>query len=146
MNLFLIWSWAVMCWGSSKDKEKLAQDYIQQYQELAILEMKRTGIPASIKLAQAILESNAGTSHFALASNNHFGIKCKQYWKGKTYQHKDDDLDEHGNLRSSCFRAYSTVIDSYIDHSNFLVESPSYFPLFRSKNISYKYWAYGLQP
>ena len=121
------------------------EHYIENHKDIAMVEMRRTGIPASIKLAQAILESRYGTSSFAKESNNHFGIKCKQYWKGHKYYHKDDDNDKNGNLIKSCFRAYDHVWDSYIDHSNFLQGSIYYEPLFRIDKKNYKDWALSLQ-
>ncbi len=125
--------------------DNVRQNYIQNYKDLAIVEMNRTGIPASIKLAQAILESSSGTSVFATSSNNHFGIKCKTYWKGDKYYHKDDDLNDKGELIKSCFRSYATVVDSYIDHSNFITQSPTYSLIFRQENQDYRTWAEGLQ-
>ncbi len=119
--------------------------YINRYKEIAIIEMKRTGIPASIKLAQGILETAGGTGTLAIEANNHFGIKCKNYWKGDTYYHKDDDLDEKGDLIKSCFRSYQNPIDSYVDHSNFIKHNITYSTLINSGNIDYKYWARGLQ-
>lgn len=120
-------------------------DYINDYKDIAILEMQRTGIPASIKLAQGILETSSGSSTLALESKNHFGIKCKSYWKGSTYYHKDDDKNDKGQLIKSCFRAYDTPLDSYVDHSNFIVNSVSYSTLLNSRKIDYKFWARGLQ-
>lgn len=75
-------------------------DYIEQYKKIAIKEMDRAGVPASIKLAQALLESNAGRSELARKANNHFGMKCGSSWKGKTFHKKDDDYDEFGNLKN----------------------------------------------
>jgi flagellum-specific peptidoglycan hydrolase FlgJ len=94
--------------------------YIEQYKYLAIQEMHRTQIPASIKLAQAILESQAGSSLLAIKANNHFGIKCGDRWTGGTYYLKDDDYDKHGNHIQSCFRAYSDPMESFMAHSNLL--------------------------
>lgn len=88
--------------------------------------MYRTGIPASVTLAQGLHESNYGMSKLAIEANNHFGIKCKSYWTGKTYFHKDDDLNKEGNLIESCFRAYRSTVDSYVDRSNFLMQSDRY--------------------
>lgn len=119
--------------------------YIHKYKDLAIVEMHRKGIPASIKLAQAILESQSGTSSFATNTNNHFGIKCKSTWVGGTYYHKDDDVNQQGKLIPSCFRSYSRVVDSYVDHSNFLSERSYYAKLWSLSKIDYKGWAYGLQ-
>lgn len=122
-----------------------AKSYIDTYSELAIIEMYRAGIPASITLAQALHESNIGKSDLATRANNHFGIKCKSYWKGSTFYHKDDDLDKNGQLIKSCFRAYDSVHDSYIDHSNFLKYTFNYQQLFALGSKDYKGWAYGLK-
>ncbi len=125
--------------------ENIRESYIESHKDIAIVEMHRSGIPASVKLAQAILESHSGTSSFAISSNNHFGIKCKSYWKGNTYYHKDDDFDDEGQLLESCFRSYNRVMDSYIDHSNFLRESSHYAGLFLLPLSDYVGWAKGLQ-
>lgn len=119
--------------------------YVDQFKELAIVEMQRSGIPASITLAQGILESSNGRSPLAIQANNHFGIKCKKYWRGLTYFHKDDDLDENGNLIKSCFRSYETVIDSYVDHTNFLKQTAHYQELFSYHTTDYTNWAIGLK-
>ncbi len=119
--------------------------YIQQYKYVAIDEMMRSGIPASIILAQGIIESNAGYSSLAKASNNHFGIKCKDYWTGSEYYHPDDDRDAGGNLVPSCFRKYTSVAESYADHSDFLMHSPHYQPLFTYDRTDYEQWAKGLE-
>jgi len=124
--------------------EEVAISYIDLYKDLAVAEMHRTGIPASITLAQAMHESQCGRSELARNSNNHFGIKCKSYWKGESYYHKDDDY-MNGELVKSCFRSYNTIIDSYVDHSNFLKYSSNYIPLFRFDKTDYKSWAEGLQ-
>jgi len=121
------------------------QTYIEDHKDLAVVEMHRKGIPASIKLAQAILESGSGTSSFALSTNNHFGIKCKSYWKGNTYYHHDDDYNDNGELMKSCFRSYERVSDSYVDHSNFISGRSHYAPLFFLEREDYKGWARGLQ-
>jgi flagellum-specific peptidoglycan hydrolase FlgJ len=128
---------------SGPEVDKL--NYIEQYKDLAIVEMHRTGIPASITLAQALHESNAGKSPLALEANNHFGIKCKSYWKGETYFHKDDDLNDRGQLIESCFRSYSTAVESYVDHSNFLTQSKHYSPLFSLDKDDFVAWAWGLK-
>lgn len=114
------------------------QQYIQRYQLLAIEEMNRSGIPASIKMAQACLESGNGNSELSQKSNNHFGIKCKSYWTGKKVYYDDDAKDE-------CFRKYKNVEDSYIDHTNFLMDNPRYFFLFQLKSDDYVGWAKGLK-
>lgn len=118
--------------------------YIQNYKDLAIIEMHRKGIPASITLAQAILESNSGQSSFARSTNNHFGIKCKKWWRGEKYMHEDDDYDEDGNIIESCFRAYDNVFHSYVDHSNFIAHNDHYRSLFDFDIEDYKSWANGL--
>lgn len=131
-----------------KSKPEISEatlSYIDQYKDLAVAEMYRSGIPASIILAQGILESSNGNSRLATGSNNHFGIKCKSYWKGKTYYHKDDDFDDKGKLTDSCFRAYETVIDSYVDHSNFLMYTAHYSVLFQYDRTDYFNWATGLK-
>ncbi len=125
--------------------EAAAYEYIESYKDLAIVEMYRSGIPASITLAQGLHESNYGTSKLATEANNHFGIKCKSYWTGKTYYHKDDDLNKKGELMESCFRAYDSDIDSYIDRSNFLMQTERYAPLFSYSHTDYIGWAYGLK-
>lgn len=124
---------------------KIATDYIDSYKQIAIIEMHRTGVPASITMAQALHESNKGLSVLASSANNHFGIKCKKYWNGQTYYHKDDDLDSKGKLIDSCFRSYETVIDSYVDHSNFLKHGFNYAFLFNLDRKDYHGWAHGLK-
>lgn len=111
--------------------------YIEKYAPLAIDEMERSGVPASIKLAQAVLESADGTSSLARKSNNHFGIKCHD-WTGKTVNHDDDRNNE-------CFRSYSTIEDSYRDHSDFLSTRTRYAFLFEIDPMDYKAWARGLK-
>ncbi|MEY4812617.1 MAG: hypothetical protein RLZZ462_1490 [Bacteroidota bacterium] len=112
--------------------------YIAQYKAIAMKEMKRTGVPASITLAQAILESNSGESNLAKKHNNHFGIKCKSDWTGaKAYQ--DDDA------KQECFRAYETAEISFKDHSNFLKNRPNYVDLFLLDPVDDTAWAYGLK-
>ena len=112
--------------------------YIAQYKAIAMKEMKRTGVPASITLAQAILESNSGESNLAKNHNNHFGIKCKSDWTGaKAYQ--DDDA------KQECFRAYDAAELSFKDHSNFLKNRPNYVDLFLLDPVDDTAWAYGLK-
>ena len=112
--------------------------YIDQYNSLAIQHQKKYGIPASITLAQGILESGAGLSKLARESNNHFGIKCHSDWKGGRSYHDDDE-------RGECFRKYRKVEDSYEDHSHFLKDRSRYAGLFRLNITDYKGWARGLQ-
>ena len=114
------------------------RQYVDTYKELAIAEMKRTGVPASIKLAQGIHETMAGTSVLVQRSNNHFGIKCKSNWAGESVSHDDD-------ARGECFRKYALAEDSYRDHSNFLKNSPRYASLFALDPLDYSAWAYGLK-
>ena len=114
------------------------QDYIRKYAPDAMRQQIKYGIPSSITLAQGLLESNAGNSEMARQSNNHFGIKCHNDWKGETYRHWDD-----GEM--SCFRKYKTVLDSYNDHSLFLVTKSRYDFLFDLNVKDYKGWAKGLK-
>ena len=112
--------------------------YIKEYAPLAVEQMKKHKIPASITLAQGLLESGAGTSSLARKSNNHFGIKCHSTWRGKKVYYDDDSPKE-------CFRAYRKVEDSYEDHSKFLTEGARYRFLFDLKITDYKGWAKGLK-
>lgn len=132
-------------WHPPESIKTYVLTYIEQYKYAAIDEMARSGIPASIILAQAIVETNAGTSNLARKSNNHFGIKCKDYWEGETYFSPDDDKDINGNIIPSCFRQYSTVLDSYKDHSDFLMQTEHYQGLFGYDKTEYVQWANGLQ-
>lgn len=127
------------------EERLVAIAYIDRFSQLAVDEMNRVGIPASIKLAQAVVESNAGRSNLAMNSNNHFGIKCKSYWTGLQYFHKDDDLDKNGKLIESCFRAYQNIENSFRDHSDFLRNSGKYDILFSLDKTDYKGWAWGLK-
>jgi LysM repeat protein len=114
------------------------REYINKFQLLAIEEMNRSGIPASIKMAQACLESSNGNSDLSRMSNNHFGIKCKTTWRGEKVYYDDDHKGE-------CFRKYKTVEESFIDHTNFLVGNPRYASLFELPRDDYKGWARGLK-
>ena len=122
---------------AQKEKERIAR-YIEQYKDLAIAEMVRTGIPASITLAQGVLETGFGQSDLALNANNHFGIKCKAEWTGETVLHDDDSKGE-------CFRKYPSVEASYKDHSDFLRTRPNYASLFLLDPSDYSGWAKGLK-
>ena len=117
---------------------KSIKQYVDEYKDDAIHEMHKDGIPASITLAQGIQESNAGNSPLAILANNHFGIKCQKEWNGPTYIQDDDTKNE-------CFRKYSSVFDSYVDHSNFLKSRPRYAFLFHLDVFDYKGWANGLK-
>jgi len=122
--------------GQMKWNERY-QQYIDQYKDIAIEQMQRWKIPASITLAQGIFESGAGQSDLVLNSNNHFGIKCHG-WTGRTF-YKDDDA------KNECFRAYDSAFDSYEDHSRFLASGQRYRSLFSLKTTDYKGWARGLK-
>lgn len=112
--------------------------YIAQYRDLAVEEQRRSGIPAAITLAQGIHETVAGSSELASNANNHFGIKCKKNWTGDTYTYTDDAPDE-------CFRKYTNAEASYRDHSDYLMQSPRYAPLFKLSVTDYASWAMGLR-
>lgn len=123
-------------------------NYILTYRDIAIREMQRTGIPASIKLAQGILESGIGKSELSVNANNHFGIKCGKDWIGQTYSLEDDDYDTTGVLMKSCFRVYNDATESYIAHSDFLrnpAKNSRYGFLFALDPRDYKEWARGLK-
>ena len=122
----------------AQSRNKQYESYIKKYRELAVEEMKKYHIPASITLAQGLLESGAGQSTLARKSNNHFGIKCGSDWRGRTVRHDDD-------ARNECFRAYKHPKQSYEDHSKFLVSRPRYASLFKLKITDYKGWARGLK-
>ncbi len=114
------------------------EEYIDRYKQIAVDHMERYGIPASITMAQGLLESDAGNSWLARASNNHFGIKCKRNWRGARVYHDDDAPDE-------CFRSYPSVEASYRDHAEFLDTQPRYDSLFRYAPTDYRSWARGLK-
>lgn len=115
-----------------------AQQYVLEYKDIAVNDMHKTGIPASIKLAQAMFESNFGRSDLAIKGNNHFGIKCYKSWKGGRLFYNDDKPNE-------CFRQYDWVDDSYADHSRIITTKKRYASLFELAPIDYKGWAKGLQ-
>ena len=122
----------------TRDSEATTESYINSYKDLAISEMKRTGIPASITLAQGIIESDMGRSSLALEANNHFGIKCHDDWSGPSMRYTD-------NRRNECFRKYGKPEDSFRDHSDFLRSEPRYRSLFSLGSADYKGWAHGLK-
>ena len=124
--------------GTASAQRMSVQDYIATYKDAAIAQMKRLGVPASIILAQGILETESGNSDLVKRSNNHFGIKCKSSWTGMSVSHTDDAPNE-------CFRKYNTADESYQDHSNYLYNSPRYASLFKLASTDYKGWAYGLK-
>lgn len=119
-------------------QNKAYLDYIATYKDIAQQEMRKYGIPASITLAQGLLESGGGKSRLALEGNNHFGIKCQNVWTGETISHDDD-------AKGECFRKYPAAIESYEDHSKFLVSRPRYAFLFEFAPNDYKAWAFGLK-
>lgn len=124
--------------NSLSAQKQSTSEYIQQYKNIAIREMQQYRIPASIKMAQGILESSSGNSKLAKEARNHFGIKCKKSWNGPTFIQDDDAKDE-------CFRKYETALDSYEDHSQFLKTNARYSELFTLEISDYKGWAMGLK-
>ncbi|TAH05397.1 MAG: LysM peptidoglycan-binding domain-containing protein [Sphingobacteriales bacterium] len=137
-SIFIILLIIIRVAGAAQSRDELIQQYITSYKNLAIEEMKRTGVPAAIKLAQGIHETEAGNSVLVKKSNNHFGIKCKTGWDGPKVYHDDDE-------RGECFRSYTAAEASYRDHSNFLKNSQRYAFLFALDPTDYKGWAYGLK-
>ena len=146
--IFLPIAWVMTCVTGlvAQIPSQAHLDYIQKYKFIAIQEMHRAGIPASITLAQGILESSAGTSWLAVEGNNHFGIKCGSDWYGETFYKKDDDRNANGDLVMSCFRKYDTPEESFVAHSDFLrhPNKPWYKPLFELSITDYVAWAKGL--
>ncbi|MGZ5252790.1 MAG: glucosaminidase domain-containing protein [Flavitalea sp.] len=137
-KLFAIVAAISISLGTFAQGSKEVMEYISQYREIAIAEMVRTGVPASIKLAQGIHETGAGKSELVIKSNNHFGIKCKSNWTGGKVYHDDDASGE-------CFRSYDDPLTSYTDHSDFLKKNQRYAFLFQLDPHDYKGWAYGLK-
>lgn len=119
------------------EKRNPYQEYIDTYSEMAIEQQKAHGIPASITIAQGLLESRAGQSSLATLGNNHFGIKCHNEWKGDTLLRNDDAANE-------CFRSYASAMESFDDHSRFLLRK-RYAPLFKNDVTDYAAWARGLK-
>ena len=128
---------ATMMLAQTNSKSQAFVDYIERYRKIAVEQMEKHGIPASITLAQGLLESGAGSSELAKKSNNHFGIKCGSTWFGPTTTHFDDG-------RNECFRVYSNASESFEDHSQFLLKE-RYSRLFRLSITDYKGWARGLK-
>ncbi len=120
--------------GQPNDRE----EYIKRFAPIVKQKMREFGIPASISMAQGILESGAGTSRLALEANNHFGIKCHREWTGETFLYDDDHKNE-------CFRKYPSPAQSYHDHSLFLTQRPRYADLFKLPISDYSAWAHGLK-
>ncbi|MBQ6573268.1 MAG: glucosaminidase domain-containing protein [Bacteroidales bacterium] len=128
----------LMCAIQLNAQKLTREQYIKKYKDIAIKQMHKHKIPASIILAQGCLESNNGNSALATKANNHFGIKCHDGWRGKKFRQDDDAKNE-------CFRKYSNAIDSYTDHSYFLTSRPRYNSLFDLPITDYKGWAHGLK-
>lgn len=136
LSMLLISGFLSFSQNTQRKKETL--DYIDKYKDIAMTEMVKYKIPASITLAQGILESGNGKSKLATKGNNHFGIKCHNDWKGKTMRQDDDAPKE-------CFRVYKNAEESYNDHSKFLKNSSRYASLFDLEITDYKSWAKGLK-
>jgi LysM repeat protein len=134
--LFILFS--VVSFAQPAERKMTPEKYIESYKDEAIKEMLMYNIPASITLAQGMLESGNGNSDLAVYANNHFGIKCHVGWDGPSYI-KDDDT------QNECFRKYPSVLDSYTDHSRFLKGRARYASLFELKRNDYKGWAEGLK-
>lgn len=128
----------LLCMSICSQAQITQEEYIKIYSGMAVREMHRSGVPASITLAQGILESGSGNSFLATQGNNHFGIKCGGSWDGE-YLHWDDDA------RQECFRKYYDAEESFIDHSDFLVRGARYQFLFELKTTDYKGWCHGLK-
>ena len=132
----ILFSFVIVCFTNGQ-RNATHEKYINKYSQIAMQQEKKYNIPASIKLAQAILESGGGTSFLATTANNHFGIKCHEWDGARAYKNAE--------IPNECFRKYSNVADSYEDHSLFLKERPRYAQLFALKKDDYKGWAKGLQ-
>ena len=138
LKLYVILLLSTISYPLLAQNSPIVKQYIETYKDIAIAEMQRTGVPASITLAQGIHETEAGQSDLVRASNNHFGIKCKGNWTGETVFHDDD-------ARGECFRKYNDPADSYRDHSDFLRTRPNYASLFQLDPTDYEGWARGLK-
>lgn len=137
MNIrFTLFAMCSFFWCNAQNEK--TSNYILQFKNIAMQEMIRTGVPAAITLAQAILESQSGESELVKKTNNHFGIKCKPEWTGAKAYHNDDTKGE-------CFRVYNSADASYIDHSNFLKTRANYAFLFQLDKLDHVSWVYGLK-
>jgi LysM repeat protein len=134
LSLFFV----AVLYAQPAERRITRSEYIEKYKDDAIQEMHHSGVPASITLAQGILESGDGNSPLALYANNHFGIKCHTSWKGETFVMDDDEKNE-------CFRKYNSAYESFKDHSEFLTSRSRYASLFELKITDYKGWATGLK-
>ncbi|MBQ9192354.1 MAG: glucosaminidase domain-containing protein [Bacteroidales bacterium] len=124
--------------SAQREGQSPQERYISRYAGIAVNEMYRSGVPASITLAQGIIESSSGASKLAAEGNNHFGIKCHNSWNGRTMRADDD-------RRNECFRVYDSAEESFRDHSDFLRYRDRYKFLFDFQTVDYKSWAYGLK-
>lgn len=136
--LFLLFFNWTLIHAQPAERRITREEYIEMYKDDAIREMLKSGVPASITLAQGILESGNGNSPLAVYAKNHFGVKCHKGWTGESMRLDDDEKNE-------CFRKYETVYESYQDHSNFLTTRGRYSFLFDLKITDYKGWAKGLK-
>lgn len=136
LTVILLFSWHA--YPQSTPGKTTYLDYINTYKDIAVKKMHEYGIPASITLAQGLLESGSGNSDLTVNANNHFGIKCHKEWTGMTYVMDDDEKNE-------CFRKYASAEESFNDHSLFLTSRPRYAGLFQLDKKDYKGWAYGLK-
>lgn len=146
MRIFLIISFVILS-KLMTGQSDITTKYIEKYKHIAVSEMERTGIPASITLAQGLLESNWGRSELAIKSNNHFGIKCSGEWSGGKHFRYDDEYNKLGKKKKSCFREYDSAEESFFDHSSFLTDpnkKKRYGFLFKYDRSDYKSWAKGL--
>jgi len=139
-KLLFVLLFAFLCTfqAASQKRYQVYEDYIEKYSPVAVSHMQKYKIPASITLAQGLLESGAGQSPLTKRSNNHFGIKCHRDWTGGRVYAKDDTPND-------CFRKYNRAEESFEDHSQFLVKGARYSPLFRLTPTDYIGWARGLQ-
>ena len=138
MRKFVIFISLLFCQVAALAQGTPQERYIQKWAPTAVREMYRSGVPASITLAQGLLESRYGLSSLASEGNNHFGIKCHKDWTGKTMRYDDD-------AKGECFRVYGSADESFQDHSDFLRYRDRYKSLFDLKTTDYKGWAYGLK-
>lgn len=130
--------------GGGDVRETRILSYVAAWSPTAVEQMRRDGIPASITLAQGMLESGIGEGTLASKANNHFGIKCGETWSGESFSLEDDDKDAEGNLVKSCFRKYESAEASFDDHAEFL-KKPRYSALFKFDPTDYEAWAFGLK-
>lgn len=137
LPLSVVLATALSAQGQPPGQRFTAEEYISEWKEVAVKKMKEHGIPASITLAQGLLESGNGNSELAREGNNHFGIKCTPDWTGGRTYHDDDKKDD-------CFRKYKDAAQSYEDHAKFL-QKPRYASLFELKSTDYEGWAKGLK-